>query len=328
MRDRILILKPSSLGDIVQTLPALAALRRGRPDAHLSWVVNSEWVSALGENPALNGIHVFPRHRFRGIKGALEFAQWLKRDPPTWKIDTVLDFQGLLRSGLIARATSAPQVIGLSDSREGARFFHGQVVRTTGVVHSVERYLQLAKSAGAVDGPIEFPLRAGEPVPEFKCPVEPFLVLHPFARGKGKSLAHDDVGVFCRAVHPRPVIVVGRGRSADAPWPENAINLLDRTSIPELIWLLRRAAATVSVDSGPMHLAAAAGRPLIGIHAWTDPRTVGPYRPDAVVWKGSTMCRFDELVRQAPDFFSRHELPCPDDIAVIARRALSLGGLE
>ena len=85
---------------------------------------------------------------------------------------------------------------------------------------------------------------------------------------------------------------------------------------------------TVSVDSGPMHLAAAVGRPLIGIHAWTDPRKVGPYRADAVVWKGGKMCRFDELAQQASDFFSHRHLPCPDEVAAIAKRALSLAGLS
>ena len=327
MHDRILILKPSSLGDIVQTLPALAALRRGRPDAHISWVVNSEWVSTLGYNSALDGIYVFPRHRFRGLKGALEFSRWLRREPPEWHMETVLDFQGLLRSGLIARATRAPQVVGLDDSREGARFFHREIVPTVGMEHSVERYLRLARSAGATDGPIEFPLRPGEPVPDFACPEERIIVLHPFARGRGKSLSSGDVGVFARAVHPHPVVVVGRDGIVDETWPGNVIDLVDKTSIPELIWLLRRAAAIVSVDSGPMHLAAAVGRPLIGIHAWTDPRKVGPYRADAVVWKGGAMCRFDELAHQSPDFFSRRYLPCADDVAAIARRALNLAGM-
>ena len=324
MRDRILILKPSSLGDIVQTLPAFAAIRRSRPDAHLAWVVNAEWASVLGQIPSLDEIRIFPRQDFRGLAGGLAFANWLRREPRQWKIDTVLDFQGLLRSGLIARATGAAQIFGLDDSREGARFFHREIVSASGIMHSVQRYLQLARVVGADDGPVEFPLGPGDAIADFASGDRSFLVLHPFSRGEGKSLSPADVGIFCRAVHPRPVVIVGRGRVLDSRWPENAIDQLDATSIPQLIWLLRRAGATVSVDSGPMHLAAATGRPLIGIHAWSDPRKVGPYRANALIWKGSVMCRFDELSAQSAGFFLKDELPCPDDLAAIAKRAVEL----
>ncbi len=324
MRDRILILKPSSLGDIVQTLPALAALRRGLPNAELAWLVNTEWSSLLSENPLLDRLHLFPRQQLRGLGGPLAFAQWLGREPPGWEVNTVLDFQGLLRSGLIARATGAKRIIGLDDSREGARLFHTEVVEAGSNVHSVERYLRLARAIGAADGPVEFPLGPDQALDGFAPPERAYLVLHPFSRGEGKSLALDDAAIFCRAVHPRPVVVVGRGVRPDARWPDNVIDLLDKTSIPHLLWLLRRASATVSVDSGPMHLAAATGRPLISIHAWSDPRKVGPYRADALIWKGTAFCRFDELSTQPAGFFLKHELPCPDDIAAIAKRAVEL----
>lgn len=324
MRDRILILKPSSLGDIVQTLPALAALRRGLPEAELAWLVNTEWSSILSENPHLDRLHLFPRQQLRGLGGPLAFAQWLRREPRGWEVNTVLDFQGLLRSGLIARATGAARILGLDDSREGARLFHTEVVAAGANVHSVERYLRLAGAIGAADGAAEFPLGPDQPLDGFDLPERSYLVLHPFSRGEGKSLTLDDAAIFCRAVHPCPVVVVGRGATLDARWPENVIDLLNQTSIPHLLWLLRRAGATVSVDSGPMHLAAATGRPLISIHAWSDPRKVGPYRADALIWKGATICRFDELATQGPRFFSRRELPCPDDMAAIARCAVEL----
>jgi heptosyltransferase-1 len=324
MRDRILILKPSSLGDVVQTLPALAAIRRGRPQAHISWAVNPEWAPLLEENPLLDAVHVFPRRSFRGPGAGLGFINWLRQEPVKWKIDTALDFQGLLRSGLIARATRAERRVGLDDSREGARFFHNQVVSTKGVVHSVERYLRLAEVVGAVAGPIEYQLGPGVPIDEFKLADKSYLVLHPFSRGRGKSLTPSDVGVFCRAVHPLPVVIVGRGRELEANLPENAVDLREQTSIPQLIWLLQRAGATVSVDSGPMHLAVATGRPVIGIHTWTDPRKVGPYRDDAIVWKGHVMCRFDELGQQPAEYFKRTDLPCSDAVAAIARRAAEM----
>ncbi len=309
---------------MVQTLPALAAIRRGRPQAHVSWAVNPEWAPLLEENPLLDAVHIFPRNRFRGPSGALAFAKWIRREPASWRIDTVLDFQGLLRSGLIARATGAGRRVGLDDSREGARVFHNQVVPTKGALHSVERYLRLAEVVGAVAGPIEYQLGPGEPIDDFGPAEKSYLVLHPFSRGRGKSLTPSDVGVFCRAVHPRPVVVVGRGRELEANLPDNAIDLREQTSIPQLIWLLQRAGATVSVDSGPMHLAVATGRPILGIHTWTDPRKVGPYRDDAIIWKGDVFCRFDELGQQSAEYFRRTTLPCSDAAAAIARRAAEM----
>ncbi len=318
MKERILILKPSSLGDIVHTLPALAALRRSFPAAHLSWAVNAEWVPVLEENPLLDAIRVFPRHRFRGLTGVWPFLRWLRHEPRKWQIDTVLDFQGLLRSGLIARATGAKRVLGLSDSREGARLFHSEVVDPGKAVHAVDRYLALAHAFGAEPGPVSFPLGPGEPIPAFPDEEKSFVVIHPFSRGKDKSLPPADVVAFCTALQPRRVVIVGRGKIAGIAWPANALDLLDRTTIPQLIWLLRRAAFTVSVDSGPMQLAAAVSPRVLGIHGWTDPRKVGPYPPDAFVWKGDGIVRVADLGAQDAAWFRRCALPSPAEIGGIA----------
>jgi heptosyltransferase I len=121
-------------------------------------------------------------------------------------------------------------------------------------------------------------------------PSRPFVLLHPFSRGEGKSLPVSAVVAFCGAVD-FPVVLAGRTDAALPELPANTLNLLNRTSLPELIWLLRRAAFTVSVDSGPMHLAAALTDRLLGLHTWSDPCRVGPYRAGAHVWKGRVFPR-------------------------------------
>ena len=98
---------------------------------------------------------------------------------------------------------------------------------------------------------------------------------------------------FCEMMAPIGVFVVG---SAPVPehlmqLPPSAFNLLNQTSLPELIWLMRKAKFTVSVDSGPMHIAAAISSNVLGIHTWSDPRLVGPYPPDAFIWKGGQILR-------------------------------------
>jgi len=281
---RILILKPSSLGDIVHTLPSVAALRAKFPGAQVTWMVNPEWAPLLEGNPHLNDTLIFPRADFRGPPGWLRFARWrreLKKQTPP---DLILDFQGLLRTALVACAFRGVPVYGLSDAREGAHLAQTRTVPVDPKAHAVERYLALAAATGAtLAGPPEFILPAGDR-PAAEIPAEPFLVFHPFSRGRGKSLSPEAVAAFCRAIG-HPVVIVGRSNETLSDLPPNVTNLLDKTSLAELLWFLRRAAFVVSVDSGPMHLAAAVTDKLLAIHTWSDPCQVGPYRPGAHVWK-------------------------------------------
>lgn len=279
----VLVLKPSSLGDIVHTLPAVAALRDTFPAARITWMLNPGWVSLFEENTDISDILIFPRDDFRGTGGWLRFLRWRAELKRRISPDLILDFQGLLRTGLVASAFWGTPAFGLSDAREGARFFHSKIIPVHDRMHAVERYLTLAAAAGATTGSPRFSLPQGHK-PATALPSEPWLLLHPFSRGPEKSLPPEILETFCCEVGV-PVVLVGQGGPASAQFPSNVTNLLGQTSLLELIWLLRHAAFVVSVDSGPMHLAAAVTENLLGIHSWSDPYLVGPYRPEAYVWK-------------------------------------------
>lgn len=285
----VLVIKPSSLGDVVHTLPAVALLRRHFPEARLRWLVNPEWAPLLEGNPCLDEVVHFPRGDFRGLRALTRFPFWARRFGQRYQADLVLDFQGLLRSGILAHLARRPaggRILGLSEAREGAGFFYDASADVSGCAHAVDRYLALVEALGTpVSAPLEWPLPAGTPIPG----IEPgFVLLHPFSRGAGKSLALEEIAALCRALAPRRVIIAGR---SDAAVPElpNATNLLNRTCISELIWLIRQARFVVSVDSGPMHIAAAITDQLLSIHTWSDPRKVGPYQPRAWVWKDGAL---------------------------------------
>lgn len=281
----LLVIKPSSLGDIVHTLPAVAALRKRFPQTRITWMVNSEWAPLLEGNADIDDTLVFPRADFRGLAGWLRFRRWRAELPSKLQPDLILDFQGLLRTALVAKAFRGVPLAGLSDAREGARFFQTRTVPVDASAHAVERYLALAYAFGATaDRPPVFALPTGR-APGTPLPDRPFIVLHPFSRGHGKSLSPETVVAFCRE-STHPVVLVGRSDAALPAMPDNVVNLLNKTDLAELIWLLRHAAFVVSVDSGPMHLAAAITDKLLGIHTWSDPCKVGPYRPGAHVWKG------------------------------------------
>jgi heptosyltransferase I len=294
----VFLVKPSSLGDIVHTLPSLHALRQSLPDSQFFWVVNSEWSSLLLGNPDLAEVIAFPRQSFRGLAGASKFLRWC-RQLGRYQPDLVLDFQGLLRSAWIARSTRGKVLLGLSDAREGARFFYQQTARVGAHQHSVERYLALASLAGAsIPEKPHFELPSGRAIPNFELP-DRFVVLHPFARGADKSLSPTEIHELTRALAPLAVILVGKTET-DFRFALNAASLVNETDLLQLIWLLRRASFVISVDSGPMHLAAAVSQQLLSIHFWSDPKQVGPYRPDAWIWQNGHICRVRDLPAGSP----------------------------
>jgi heptosyltransferase-1 len=305
----ILIVKPSSLGDIVHTLPAAALIKQRWPSAKVRWLINTEWAPLLDGSPHVDEVLIFPRRDFRGARGSLRIAPWARSLRDRVNADLILDFQGLLRSALIAKLCrrAGGRVVGLGDAREGARFFYDQRVDVSDCDHAVDRYLALVRALGiAVPDTLVWPLPEGVSPAGFDA-AERFVVLHPFARGRRKSLSVSDVETFCRALAPMRVVIAGQSEEPITRFP-NVIDLLNRTTLLELICLLRQAAFVVSVDSGPMHIAAALNTPLIAIHTWSDPAEVGPYNRSAWVWK-------DRALAQVLDLAHRHSTP---DIAAVA----------
>jgi heptosyltransferase I len=243
----------------------------------------------LRDNPVIDEIVLFPRERFRGVFGILTSIPWslqLRKIRP----DIALDLQGLLRSALMARLSRAGRTIGISDAREGATRLYHQVVPVIHAEHAVVRYLRILGSLGLpkIERPI-FPLPPGVPM-EAPFRDRRFIVLHPFARGEGKSLAAENVIQFCERMRPLTTIVAGVGK-LQRELPDNAINLLSKTTLREMIWLLSAASFVVSVDSGPMHIAAAVGARMLSIHTWSDPRLVGPFSDAAWIWQGGQIRR-------------------------------------
>ena len=283
----ILVIKPSSLGDIVHTLPAVAAIREAYREAKITWVINPEWAPLLRGNSDIDHVHIFPRGEFRGVGAPKSLLPWIRKTREL-RPDVAVDFQGLLRSALIARVSGARDLFGLSDAREGSRFLYQHVAGVDRHSHAVERYLKLAETFGApVNGPLRFPLPTGDPLPRFDEDT-PFVLLHPFARGRGKSLSDRAVKDFCSACAPVRVVVVGKSKLRIKA-PDNCVDLSNQTTLLQLVRLIRIARFVVSVDSGPMHIAAAVSDRLISIHTWTDPRRVGPYNPDAWIWRNGEL---------------------------------------
>lgn len=320
---KILIIKPSSLGDIVHTLPAVAAIRDANPDAEITWVINPEWTPLLRGNRDIDHVHIFPRGEFSGFGAPVRLLPWMK-ETRRLQPEVVLDFQGLFRSAFIAKMSGAKKIFGMSQAREGSRFFYTDVARVDQSEHAVKRYLALANAFGApLREGLRFTIPTGDPLPRFD-PFPGFVVLHPYARGRNKSIRTEVILEFCRALAPARVVVVGKSGHRFST-PENCVDLTNQTTLLQLIWLLRAAAYVISVDSGPMHVAAAVTSNLVSIHTWTDPRRVGPYNEAATVWKnGKLICvadleSGDDLQKKGRRFLAADVGPVAD----LAKRRLA-----
>jgi heptosyltransferase-1 len=289
----ILIIRPGSLGDVVHTLPAVSLLREAHPHAEITWVINAELAPLLRGNPDINHVHFLPRGEFRGLGAPTRLLPWLKKSGQICP-NLALDFHGSLRSVFIAKISGAKEIYGMSNSFAGKIWFYDRVAEVNRRSHPVERYIKLAECAGATVGDsLRCSVPSGDPLPRFDAH-PPFVLLHPFARGQDKSLSNRAIEEFCHSLAPTRVVVVGQTRNR-INTPENCVDLTRQTSLLQLIWLIRVARFVVSVESGPMHIAAAVTGNLLSIHTWTDPHRVGPYNPDAWVWKHGQLVRVGEL---------------------------------
>lgn len=309
---RILIIKPSSLGDIVHALPVLAALRAAFPRAHIDWLVSTSFVPLLEGHPLLSEVIPFDRRRYgqmlRRPSVFLEFLRFLgflRRR----RFELVVDLQGLVRSGFIAWASGASTRVGFADAREFASLFYSRrVTCPRDCVHAVDRNLQLASAIGASPEKIEFPLglrpeelqsarellrkTAGEPV-------ESFIAVLPGARWESKCWPPERhaqlIDELAGRGAPRCVLL---GAEADRPLADAiasrtgapVVDLVGKTTLRELAALLQLADLVVCQDSGPMHLAAALQRPIVALFGPTNPARTGPYCERARVVRRPLEC--------------------------------------
>jgi lipopolysaccharide heptosyltransferase I len=280
----------------VHALPVLCLLRRRYPEAHISWLVAPYCSGLLRGLPQLNDVIHFERKRLgsawwnpRALIDLLRFHSNLRRR----EFDLVVDLQGLFRSGWMSWATRAPMRIGFRNARELAWLFYThRVPIDTMEQHAVDRYLKVAAALGCDASAIEFPLLTTDADRQAIDALLPrnqrFAILMPGANWPTKRWPAQR---FVALVEPlrnefglTSIVAGGDDAAAVAPSIRGAIDLTNRTTLPQLIALFERAGLVIANDSGPMHIAAAMGRPLVAIFGPTNPVRTGPYRrPDCVV---------------------------------------------
>jgi len=294
--QRILIIKPSAIGDVVHTLPILNLLRRRWPDAHITWLVTPACSGLLDGHPQLDEIILFDRKRFgrswRSWSVARELAAF-NRSLKTHQFDLVIDLQGLFRSGWLAWRTHAPVRVGSTDSREFAWLFHTHRAKVDAAPkHAIERYLSVAEFLGLGREPIEFIFPTDDTdrrhIESLLPGGRPFAVLLPATNWPTKRWPIEHFAEIVQPLRDRfgldAVLAGGPDALAMAPSLPGVVNLAGKTNLRQLVALLERADLVIANDTGPMHIAAALGRPLVTMFGPTSPVQTGPFRRmDSVV---------------------------------------------
>ncbi len=295
----MLIVRLGAMGDILHALPAITALRRAQPEWYLGWAVEPQWRSLLAahenavrgpEMPLVDCLHVVPakrwaRNPFAGT--TLAEISAMRRELRAAEYDVCIDLQGAVRSALIARAASPKRLIGEAAPREwAAKYLFGERVATHGV-HVIEQAAEVASAAAGVRlEPVQPWLphdAAAERWCERSLPPGRLVVLNPGAGWGAKRWPSARYAEVARELAARGMVVVANagpgeeGLAQEVASSSGGAALALTPTLNELIALVRRSALVIAGDTGPLHLACAVGKPVVGIFGPTDPARNGPF---------------------------------------------------
>jgi ADP-heptose:LPS heptosyltransferase len=303
---RVCIIKPSSLGDIVHALPILAALRGRWPASSFAWVVNRPFQDVLRGHPDLDELIVHDRGGRGMERSGIGSVTGLFRRLGLGRFDLTIDLQGLLRSALMTAATHAEVRVGMADAREGARWFYTDFVDAPRLsVHAVERVQRVARAFGADCSEPRFGLPISEDDLRWAEAAisgvpSPRIVLNLGARWPTKRWPPEHYAeIGRRAATDFGAGLIAVGSAADRPLvnallrlskPGSILDLCGRTGLLQLAAIAVSSDLMISNDTGPLHLAAAAGARVVGIYTCTDRRLTGPFGPRVSTVQSCVWC--------------------------------------
>lgn len=269
---RILVVRLGAMGDIIHTLPAVATLKHSFPRSRITWAVDPKWTALLEGNPFIDAVAPVGRRSLADLLAARRLLRGLG-------VEIAIDFQGLLKSAIVASLARPEQIYGFhrSELRErAAALFYSRYTQTQSA-HVVDKNLELAQAAGAANLLRAFPLPPGKP--EGELPAGPYVLACPLAGWGSKQWPLENYGSLAMMLQDElGLTLVLNGPPQARAVLANVAGAWPHTSgISGLICATRGAAAVIGLDSGPLHLADALGRPGVGIFGPTDPARNGPY---------------------------------------------------
>ena len=283
----ILVIRLGAMGDILHALPAVEMLARAQPASRIHWIAEERWHPLLNGHPAIAALLSFDRTSARSIWNT-------RRRLRQTRFDLTIDFQGLIKSGLVAWQSGAQRIVGAAVTRESLAgvFYTERIVAQA--AHVVDQHCELVSTSRPE--PVWLP----DGQPEGKLPSGPFVLASPFAGWTSKQWPLEHYAALSKLLPVPLVLNVAPAQAAEVA----GMNHVHVSSIAGLIHATRKATAVLGVDSGPLHLAAALRKPGVALFGGTDPQRNGPYggsirvlrHPDAVTTyeRGETL---DPLMR-------------------------------
>ena len=297
--ERILIIKLSSIGDVVHTLPFVEVLKSNYPKLRIDWCVDEEAYPIIEGNPCIDKIIVSKRKAWKEkllylirwpeiIKEAYLFLDELRKK----EYEIVIDLQGLLKSGLIAGICKGKRKIGLDSSRECGWLFVNEIVSVNYNQHAIDRYLQVANYLGCnllnwkwriyiSDRDREIVDHLIEQLNKYNTPI---IAINPCARWKTKMWHIEKFSELAKRLIDMGIKPLFLGSIKDKiiidkmiEEIKGAINLSGMLTLKQLAYLYSKCVTVVTVDTGPMHIAVLAGCKVVSIFGPTDPKRTGPY---------------------------------------------------
>lgn len=310
----ILIVKLSAIGDVIHTLPSLAALRKLYPGAHITWVIEEDSSDIIAGHPCLDRVIISRRKnwwknlkRLHDVRITIDEMAFFIATLRDRRYDLVVDFHGLLKSSIIVLLSGGRRKVGYDSMQELTGLFLNEKIYEDMDSHAVDRYLDLPRHLGADIGRPEFFIRIEE---DNRSRVEtllrengiavgsPFISVNPVAFWDTKLWEDGKFARLCDRItgelNLKVVFTGGTDREAveriRSLMRSPSVNLAGRTTLRDLAYLYAVSALVVTTDSGPMHISAAVGTPTVALFGPTDPARTGPYGEGHTVVRGNLPC--------------------------------------
>jgi len=297
----------SAMGDIIHSLPAVAALRRAYPQARIGWAIEDRWLELLSTRTAVGDAQRSPARPLVDVIHKVNTRAW--RNAPfsgaTWRnmrevvrelrherYDLAVDMQAAIRSAVLAKFSRTPRRVGFARPREApAKLFYTKIVAAP-AVHVVDQGLQLAQAiTGGEPARAEFPLPC-DPEAATWCDAQlkrlasgDFVIMSPGAGWGAKCWPAERYGEVARALKQEGMAVLVNSGPGEEELAERLLQASQGAaqkvscSLAQLIALTRRAQLFIAGDTGPVHLAAALSVPVVAIYGPTNPARNGPFGP-------------------------------------------------
>jgi heptosyltransferase-1 len=289
----ILIVKLSAIGDVIHALPVAQALKATFPQARLSWVVERAAFELVANHPYIDEVILFEKVRCRSLTGMARYLPVLLRGLRRRCFDLALDLQGLLKSGLIAYLSGAPERLVYCNARELSDRLSRRICGPNQHGHIVEQYLDVVRALGGTVTAVDFGIRFSDAEVQSAQAIladhgwqgKPYIALIPGANWPNKRWPTGYFAQLAELLYQQGITSLITGGPDDVALAEEinnaanvpVLNLTGQTSLKQLAWVLQKARVTVGGDTGPMHLAVAVGTPTVALMGPTDINRNGPY---------------------------------------------------